>query len=272
MADRGLFDVAFTTLEPVQNLMLLTAMTSLRLQAAFALLPPMGDTFLRGFVRQGLITMIAIYIAFGQPMDAIEKFGFFELLGHAAKEVTIGLMMGYAASAVFWIAQSVGAYVDTQAGFNSVQLTNPLSGQQSTPVSDLLLNVVVVVFFSMGGMLVFIGAVFDSFRAWPLLAPLPAWSKVSDLFVIDQTQSMMVGIVKFAAPMLIVLMLIDLGFGLVTRSASKLEVSTLSQPVKGAVTVLMLALMIGTLVDQVRELLLPTGLLGLLKATLGVPP
>lgn len=270
--EHGLFSVAITLLQPVQNLLILAALASLRLTAAFALLPPMGETFLRGFTRQGFITIIALFIAFGVPVSAVEGLGFYELLAHGGKEVVIGLMMGFAGAQVFWIAQSVGAYIDTQSGFNNVQLTNPLSGQQSTPVSDLLLNVVVVVFFSMGGMLVFLGAVFDSFHVWPLLAPLPDWQKVGDLFAADQTQSMMAGVVKFAAPMLIVLMLIDLGFGLVTRSASKLEVSSLSQPVKGAVTVLMLALMIATLVDQVHDLLLPTGLLAQLKAAMGVKP
>ncbi len=269
MAERALFEAVIVAMRPIHDLLFIVALASLRLTVAFALLPPMGSTFLRGFTRQGLITLIALFIAVGVPVDVFHRLGFFEILGHVAKEAMIGLMMGYAGSQVFWAAQSVGAYIDTQAGFNSVQLTNPLSGQQSTPVSDLLLNLVVVIFFSLGGMLVFLGAVFDSFHAWPLLSPFPEWSKVGDLFVIDQTASLMTVVVKFAAPMLVILMLIDLGFGFVTRSASKLEVSALSQPVKGAVAVLMLALMTATLVDQVRDLLLPTGLLGQVKAALG---
>ena len=245
----------------LQDLLLAVSLCSLRLLAAFALLPPMGQKFLTGGLRNGLTTMLAIYLAFGVPLDAVHRLDGLALASHAAKEAGIGLVLGFAASKVFWIAESVGALMDTQAGFNNVQMSNPLSGQQSTPVSDLLLHVVVVVFFSMGGMLVFLGAVFESFHVWPLLSPLPRIDRLPDLFIVGETDSLMTGIVKFAAPVLLVLMLIDIGFGLVTRSSSKLEVSTLSQPVKGAVTVLMLALLLGTLVSQVRGMLLPTGLL-----------
>jgi type III secretion protein T len=163
----------------------------------------------------------------------------------------------------------VGALIDTQAGFNNVQMSNPLSGQQSTPVSELLLHVVVVVFFGMGGMLALLGAIFDSFHVWPVVSTLPQWSRLPEVFVIDQTESLMSAVVKFSAPMLLVLVLIDAGFGLVTRVAPKLELSALGQPVKGAVTVLMLAILVSTLVSQIRYLLLPTGLLAQLQDALG---
>ena len=87
-------------------------------------------------------------------------------------------------------------------------------------------------------------------------------------FIVQQTDSLMTSTIKFAAPMMLVLVLIDLGFGLITRAADKLEPTNLSQPVKGAVTMLMLALLIGVLVSQVRHLLLPTGLLQQLQGSL----
>jgi type III secretion protein T len=273
MADlKGLFEAAVAFLDPLDDVYLAAALASLRLYAAFALLPPVGDKFLNGFLRQGVIGMLALYIGAGVPLDALQRLGPVALCAHAAKETMIGLMIGFAGAKVFWIAESVGALIDTQAGFNNVQLNNPLSGQQSTPVSQLLLHVVVMVFFGMGGMLVLLGAIFDSFRVWPVVSAMPQWSRVPELFVIDQTESLMSGIVKFASPMLLVLVLIDAGFGLVTRVAPKLELSALGQPVKGAVTVLMLAILIGTLVSQIRYLLLPTGLLLQLQSVLGASP
>ncbi|HEX7636848.1 MAG TPA: type III secretion system export apparatus subunit SctT [Burkholderiaceae bacterium] len=268
---QGLASAVVGVASPLQDLLLAVSLSSLRLLAAFSLLPPMGEKFITGGLRNGLVTLIGFYIAFGTPLETVHRLDGLALAGHAAKEAAIGLMLGFVGSKVFWIAQSVGALIDAQSGFNNVQMTNPLSGQQSTPVSDLLLHVIVVVFFSLGGMLVFLGAVFDSYHVWPLLSPLPQLQRLPDLFVPDETDSLMAGVAKFAAPMLIVLLLIDLGFGLVTRSAGKLEVSTLSQPVKGAVTVLMLALLLGTLVSQVKGLLLPQGLLQHLQPHLSSP-
>ena len=79
---------------------------------------------------------------------------------------------------------------------------------------------------------------------------------------------MMGTVMKFAAPVLLVLLLVDLGFGLITRAADKLEPSGLSQPVKGAVTLLLLALLAGVFILQVRHFLLPTHLIEQLQAWL----
>lgn len=51
---------------------------------------------------------------------------------------------------------------------------------------------------------------------------------------------------------MLVLILIDLAFGLVAKAADKLEPSSLSQPVRGAVALLMLVLLTGSLVEQVK--------------------
>jgi type III secretion protein T len=109
---------------------------------------------------------------------------------------------------------------------------------------------------------------FDSFKIWPILAPLPSMNGTSDVFVIKTTDALMTGVVKFAAPVLIVLILIDLGFGLVARTAEKLEPMSLSQPIKGAVTMLMLALLVGLFIEQVRRYLIPTGVLERLQQML----
>lgn len=267
----ALFDATVRVIEPIQDLLLATALASLRLLAAFALMPPMGQQFMQGYIRGGVVVIVATYVAFGLPAEAATHLSAMEWAGFAGKETMIGLMMGFASSSVFWVAQSVGALIDTQAGFNSVQLSNPMSGEQSTPVSDLLLQTMVAVFFTLGGMLVFIGALFESYHLWPLFATMPVMGNVGELFIVGQTDSMMVSTVKFASPVLLILMLIDLGFGIITRSADKLEPSSLSQPVKGAVTMLMLALLMGVMITQVRHLLLPTGLLQQLQQSLGHP-
>jgi type III secretion protein T len=266
---QGFFDLAVRYLEPFGDLFLTVSLASLRLFAAFNVLPAMGEQLVQGYIRTGFIVIMGGFIAFGLPLNAVNELSAAQWFGFALKESMIGLLLGFAGSTVFWIAESVGALIDTQAGYNSVQLNNPLSGQQSTPVSNLLLQLVVCVFFQLGGMLVFIGAVFESFHAWPLFSPLPELSKLPDLFIVRQTDALMSGIVKFAAPMLLVLVLIDLGFGFITRAADKLEPNSLSQPIKGAVTMLMLALLVGVLITQVRHLLLPTGLLAQLQSSLG---
>jgi type III secretion protein T len=59
-------------------------------------------------------------------------------------------------------------------------------------------------------------------------------------------------VLKIAAPVVMVLVLIDLGIGLVARTADKLEPSNLAQPIKGAVALLMLVMFVAVFFEQVR--------------------
>jgi type III secretion protein T len=53
--------------------------------------------------------------------------------------------------------------------------------------------------------------------------------------------------------MMLLLLLVDIGFGLTGKVSQKLNLSSMGQPVKGALTVLMLALLTGVFIDQVRD-------------------
>lgn len=256
--------------EALETVLLTIALSSIRLFAAFNVLPATGPQFLQGLTRSGVVVMIGSYVAFGMPAEAVHDISAAQWLGLAVKESIIGLLIGFAAATVFWTAECVGAMIDTQTGYNNVQLSNPLSGQQSTPVSNLLLQLVIMVFYTLGGMLVFVGALFESFTVWPILSPMPSMQGVSDLIFLREIDTLMTAVVKFAAPVILVLLLIDLGFGLITRSADKLEPNSLSQPVKGAVTMLLLALLVGIFIEQVRHHLLPNDVIERIRSL--VPP
>jgi type III secretion protein T len=247
--------------EALGNIIELLALCSLRFFVTFMVLPATGQQFIQGMIRNGFVLILGFYVAFGQTPEELLDYSALELFSFALKECMIGLLIGFAASTVFWTAECVGAMLDTQTGYNNVQLSNPMSGQQSTPISGMLLQMMVSVFYVLGGMLVLIGVIFESFKIWPIRSTFPSLNKVADLFVIHQLDTLMTGVVKFSAPILLILLLIDLGFGLVTRAADKLEPSSLSQPVKGAVGVLLLSLLVGLFTEQVRRYLLPLDLL-----------
>lgn len=250
----------------IDEILLLIAFCSIRMFAALFVLPATGSQVIQGTVRYSFVVMLAVYVAVGvpHPPELIELTAM-EWLGLVAKELLIGVALGFGASTVFWTAECVGAMMDMQTGYNNAQLTNPLSGQQSTPISGLLLQLVITVFWVLGGMQVFIGALMESFRVWPIFSPMPSLSGAAEVFLLQQGSTLLVAVVKFAAPVLLILVLVDLGIGLMTRTASKLEPGSLGQPIKGAVTVLLLAFLTGIFIDQVRYLLLPTDLMANLQ-------
>lgn len=236
----------------LHDFLAMMSLCTLRLYAALFVLPSTSDQAIQGPMRSGMCLVLGFFIAWGQPLHTAQGLDAVLLAVMLLKEVLIGVMLGLAFSVVFWVAEGVGALVDNAAGFNNVQQTNPLSGQQSTPVSNLLGQLVIAGFYLLGGMVVCVGLLFESFRWWPLGALKPSFTDGLEQFVDFQIRSYFDTAVKVAAPIMFTLVLVDLAFGLLAKTADKLEPNSLSQPVKGAIAILMLAMLVGIFFDQAR--------------------
>lgn len=239
----------------LQDGVMLLAVCLLRVYAVFLVLPATTDQVLQGPIRNGVCICLALFIAWGQPAGLVHGMDIMQLVATIAKEALIGVVLGFAASTVFWVAEGVGVLIDNQSGYNNVQQTNPLSGEQSTPIGNLLSQLAISGFYLLGGMLMLTGILFDSFHWWPIGSLSPAWSTILEDFVRVQTGHYLELMIKIAAPALLVLMLIDLGFGILSKTAEKLEPNNLAQPVKGAVAIALLSLLVAVFFEQVRPAL-----------------
>jgi len=238
----------------------LVAMYMIRFLAAMLILPSMGGSALNGMSQTGIALLLAAFTAYGRSPDELANLtgGLIGMI--AIKEALLGVALGFAMSTAYWVVQNAGVLIDNAAGYNSIQLRNPQTGWQSTPVSDLLLNLAVAVFFSLGGAVYFAEAIFESYRVWPLVDLLPSAQNAYLSFIEQQVGDLFGNTLKLAAPVIIVVALIDVGFGLLARSAEKLEPASLSQPVKGVVCIVMVSLFISVAFSELRQHLLPRGL------------
>ncbi|MDR5759457.1 type III secretion system export apparatus subunit SctT [Caballeronia sp. LZ035] len=236
----------------IQKLMVL-GVCSVRLFVIMTLFPPTADGTLQGPVRNGVALLFSVYIAVAQPADFAQTLTGMTLLLTGLREALIGIVMGFAASTVFWVAESAGVYLDSLTGYNNAQITNPLRSEKSTPSGTLMSQLAIVAFWTLGGMNFLLEALYESYRWWPVASTMPLDTNYLELFVLRQTDSIMEMIAKLAAPLLFVLVLIDLGVNVAAKSAQKLELGALSQPIKGAVAVLLLALFAGIFVNEVRD-------------------
>ncbi len=231
----------------------LLCICSVRLFIVMSVFPPTADGLSQGLVRNAIVLLFGSYVAYGQPAGFVQTLHGAPLIVTGLREALIGTVVGIAASTVFWAVEGAGCYIDDLTGYNNVQITNPSRGEQSTPTAMLLTQVATVAFWVFGGMTFLLGTLYESYRWWPITLALPRMPALLEAFAVQQTDSLMEMVTKLAAPMMLVLLLIDLAFGFAAKSASKLDLMGLSQPVKGAITVLMLALFVGMFVDQARE-------------------
>jgi type III secretion protein T len=253
----------------LDQLAILFGLCSVRLLTVMIVLPPTDQNLIRGPIRNGLALLWSSIVAYGQQAMMPQLHGLF-LVEVAAKEAVIGLVIGFAASTIFWTAESVGQYVDDVAGYNNVQLTNPTSGQQTTLTSTLLLQCVTAAFWLLGGMSFLLSAIYESYRWWPLASVTPIAGNILESFAMHETDSMMQTIAKLMAPIVMILVLVDLGFGIIGKAAQKLDINSLAHAVKGALAVLLVALLIGVVINEVHSQLALTDISARMSAALGV--
>ncbi|MEK6346822.1 MAG: type III secretion system export apparatus subunit SctT [Burkholderia sp.] len=237
----------------VMGYLTLIGVSSIRLFVIMTIFPPSADGVLQGPVRNAIVILFSTFIAYGQPLSFGEELHGAALVELGLREGMIGLVLGFAASSVFWVAECAGYYIDDLTGYNSAQVQNPLRNEQATPTATLLQQVATVAFWSLGGMSFLLGTLYESYQWWPLTAHSVDVSSVLESFALQETDSLMQQVAKLAAPAVMILLLIDVAFAFAAKSASKLELMGLSQPVKGAVAVLLLALFVGVFVDQVHD-------------------
>lgn len=250
--DLGGVDALLRLGESAKGVLLLLAVCTLRVYAAMLVLPATNSQVLQGVVRNGVALTIGLFIAWGQPLDVIGGLSAMQLAMLIAKEGLIGMMMGFAVATIFWTAEGVGVLIDVQAGYNNVQQTNPLSGEQSTPVGNTLLQLAITGFYLLGGFMAFVGLLFDSFQWWPLREFTPLAPQLLERFVQTQLRNYTEAVIRIVCPVVMVLVLIDLSIGLIAKTADKLEPTNLGQPIKGAVAVLMLSMLVLLFFDQAR--------------------
>lgn len=236
----------------VKGLIAVLAMSTARIYVAMLVMPATNDMLLYGRTRSGLVIVLGAFVAWGQPAEMLKSLTILEMAVLVVKEGLIGMLIGFAVGTVFWVAESVGMLIDNQTGYNNIQQTNPLSGQQSTPVGNLLSQLAIVGFYMLGGMLVFVGLLFDSYEWWPLTGLMPSWPVLMERFLPTEVTNYAETVLKIAGPVIVILMLIDLGIGLLGKAAEKLEPNSLAQPIKGATTMLLLVLLVGVFFQQVR--------------------
>ncbi|QHJ00012.1 EscT/YscT/HrcT family type III secretion system export apparatus protein [Xylophilus rhododendri] len=228
----------------------------IRPAVAFVVLPATSEPAMTATTRHLLCVSFAAHVAMGASPATLEALATPQFLATVAvREALIGFTIGFAAGQGFWVAQSVGALVDNLAGYNNVQLINPSSPEQNTPVSDVMLQMFVAVFWTSGGMLLLLGVIGETYRWWPVLDPLPQWPAVPEALAGIGLTHLMRMVVSLSMPILFLLAFVDVGMGLVARAAKNADTSPLATPLKSAVALLAMVLFSSVFLADIRHYL-----------------
>ena len=152
---------------------------------------------------------------------------------YVAKEAAIGLVLGLLSSVGFWALYAAGAIIEYQAGLAFATTIDPLTGQEESLLGSLLVRLFIALFLVTGGLLSLISMLFDSYVIWPLSSLAPAVSNPLLVeLLLHALSSLLVAALKVAAPFVILMLMIEIAFGLLSRFAPMLNVFFLVLPLK----------------------------------------
>lgn len=215
-----------------------------RLLTAFTVLPLFAGNGIPGFMRIALVAGLSLsLLPLALADTALTAIPLANLWPYIAKEAAIGLVLGLLASIGFWALYVAGTIIEYQAGLTFAATVDPLSGQEESLVGNLLMRVLLTLFLISGGLLSLIGMLFESYRVWPLSSMTPVLGSAQLAAAILQSLAeLTAAALKVAAPFVMLMLLVELALGFLSRFTPQLNVFFVALPLKVLVLAAMLLL------------------------------
>jgi len=171
------------------------------------------------------------------------------------KEAFFGLVIGFAAGLIFYGFEAAGQMIDAQRGMSIARILIPELGTQSSIFGTMLFQLAVVTYLTIGGHLLFLNAVYESYQILPVF-DFPAVGTglmpLMDFFMV-LTAKIFVLAVQIAAPVIIAILIADIILGVANRIAPQINVWELGFNVKGYLGVLAIFWAITMVVEQMEH-------------------
>jgi type III secretion protein T len=228
-----------------------------RILAAFIVAPFFNTRLITGVTRNAVafsFALIVFPILF--PSVGERSFSILAFLGIIAKESILGTAFGFLIGFFFWGVEGMGALMDRQRGAAMAEAFDPSTSTQSTPLGIFFMHLSIVIFFTTGGFMIFLSALYESYQIWPVISFLPKPDANYARFFLERVDDFIKMIFLFTAPMLIIMFISELGLGLINRFAPQLNVFFLAMPIKSALGLMVLILYLPFLLPYLKKYLM----------------
>jgi len=213
-----------------------------RIGAAMLAAPLFGAASIPVTVRVCATGAVAIFVAAWMPAVAAPP-ALFSLAGMlaVAGEVVVGLALGFIFQIAFAAPTIAAELIGGGMGMSMAVTSDPNGGGQITAFGQFFSIVLILIFLAMGAHLHWLRLVIESYDAFP---PGETWLGADRFAVIASfAGSMFETAVRIALPVTLVLLLVQILTGVLSRSAPSLNLFALGLPagVLAGITALILA-------------------------------
>ena len=209
-----------------------------RLSGLVLVAPVFGHGLVPVRVRAGLVGVLAIALAPVVPAPALAAEPSLATLGGlVAIEVAVGVLLGLVAQLVLAGVQLAGELVGVQLGFGIAHLIDPGSEVGTSVLAQWQYLVALVAFLVLDVHHVLLRAVLESFRVAPAGQVVLTEGILAG--VVAQGASLFTAGVRIAAPVVLVLVLVNGGLAVLARTIPQLNVFAVGLPVNVGVGLVM---------------------------------
>ncbi|MCC6992200.1 MAG: flagellar biosynthetic protein FliR [Acidobacteria bacterium] len=216
--------------------------------ALIAAAPAFGGAFAPPPVRIGLAIVIAVLLVPAVPPETYASTSSLSLV--VAREMAIGVVMALALRAVLAGAELGGHLTGSQLMLSYGSVVDPQGGVRSNLVANLYGNLALVTFLLMNGHHALLRALAASYTASPIgggsIGPSLAGMVIQLLGIVFVLGA------RLAAPIVVVMLLVEVGTAIMARVAPSLNLLAVAPPIRVAVGLLAMAAMVPLVPSVVR--------------------
>jgi type III secretion protein T len=227
-----------------QKVLMIVALLMSRMLVALSVVPLFVGNSIPGMVRVLFVGGLAVSLLPLAYADTnISNIPLLAMPYYIAKEAAVGLVLGLVASVGFWALYAAGALIEYQAGLSFAATFDPMTAQSESLLGSFLMRLFITLFLVTGGLLALISMLFDSYAMWPLSSMVPASGSLAVVDLLLRSVAELLGLaLKVAVPFVILMLMIELGLGLLSRFAPQLNVFFLALSLKVLALAVMLLL------------------------------
>ena len=179
--------------------------------------------------------------------------GMFTVVLALLMEFMVGVMLGFVAQLMVTGVEFAGSLMDTQAGVSAASLLDPSSGRNAAVFERFLKAVAVLLFILVDGHHMVLSALNQSFYILPIGAPVNIQQGTHYIFSLGGM--IYKSAVMIAAPIILVVFIVDFAFGILNRVAEQVNVFQLGFQIKPTVSVIIFMAIVPGMVQTITTLM-----------------
>lgn len=198
-----------------------------RISGLMLMAPVLGSNMIPMRIRVGLTILLTVTLAPLAPLDIrpLSAAGIAVL----AQQILVGAALGFILKLVFEAVAFGGQFVSQAMSLGFAETVNPGVGGTTPVISQFYTMLVTLLFLVMNGHLQLISLLADSFRTLPVgaqgIGAEGVWG------VLTFATHLFAGAVRVALPALTAVLVVNLGFGAISRSAPSMNLFAVGFPI-----------------------------------------